>query len=66
MPYTLYVIELDPEVLTRKRFVAVNPDHRPEKPCVYVGMTGRIEKSVLPNTSAAISPIAMPSDSVSD
>lgn len=38
-PYTLYVIELDREVLARKKFVAANPDHRPDKPCVYVGST---------------------------
>jgi len=41
MPYTLYVIELDREVLTIRRFRDANPDHRPDKPCVYVGMTGR-------------------------
>lgn len=41
MPYTLYVIELDPVVRTRKRFMAKNPDARPDKPAVYVGMTGR-------------------------
>jgi predicted GIY-YIG superfamily endonuclease len=41
MPYTLYVIELDPEVRTRKRFMAKNPAARPDKPSVYVGMTGR-------------------------
>ena len=39
MPYTLYVIELDREVLTRSRFSKANPDHRPDKPCVYVGST---------------------------
>jgi predicted GIY-YIG superfamily endonuclease len=41
MPYTLYVIELDRAVLTIRRFREANPDHRPDKPCVYVGMTGR-------------------------
>ncbi len=41
MPYTLYVIELDPVVRTRKRFMEKNPDARADKPCVYVGMTGR-------------------------
>ena len=41
MPYTLYVIELDPEVRTRKRFMAKNPDARADKPSVYVGMTGK-------------------------
>jgi hypothetical protein len=44
MPYTLYVIELDPEVLTRKRFVARNPQHRTDKPCVYVGKTGKTDE----------------------
>lgn len=41
MPYTLYVIELDPAVLELKKFREKNPDHRPEKRCVYVGMTSR-------------------------
>jgi predicted GIY-YIG superfamily endonuclease len=41
MPYTLYVIELDAEVRMLKRFMAKNPDARPDKPAVYVGMTGR-------------------------
>ncbi len=41
IPYTLYVIELDREVLTRKRFVAANPDHRPDKRCVYIGMSSK-------------------------
>jgi hypothetical protein len=41
MPYTCYVIELDPEVLISKRFCARNPDRRTDKPCVYVGMTSK-------------------------
>ena len=36
----LYVILLDPEVLSDRRFREANPDHRPDKPCVYVGSTG--------------------------
>ena len=39
MPYTLYVIELDPAVRTKKRFMAANPGYRADKPCVYVGST---------------------------
>lgn len=39
--YCLYVIELDRAVLGRKKFVAANPDHASDKPCVYVGMTSR-------------------------
>jgi hypothetical protein len=41
MPYTLYVIELDPAVLQLKKFRDKNPDHRPDKRCVYVGMTSK-------------------------
>lgn len=38
--YHVYVVELDPAVLERKKFVARSPAYRPGKPCVYVGMTG--------------------------
>ena len=37
--YGVYVIDLDPEVLTDKRFRAANPDWQDGKPCVYVGST---------------------------
>lgn len=36
----VYVIELAPEVLGERRFLRANPDYRPGRPCVYVGMTG--------------------------
>ena len=39
MPYSLYVIELRPEVLDEPRFAKRNPDRRADKPCVYVGQT---------------------------
>ena len=39
--YSVYVIALAPEVLTVRKFCAANPDYRPGKPCVYVGMTIR-------------------------
>lgn len=35
--YSVYVIELDPEVLACRRFRAANPDWCDGKPCVYVG-----------------------------
>jgi predicted GIY-YIG superfamily endonuclease len=35
------VIELRREVLGEARFAARNPDHRADKPCVYVGQTAR-------------------------
>ena len=38
--YSVYVIELSPEVLQRGRFRRSNPDYDATKPCVYVGMTG--------------------------
>jgi hypothetical protein len=37
--YNLYVIELDPEVLKVAQFRNANPQHRDDKPCVYVGQT---------------------------
>ena len=38
--YSVYVVELSPEVLQRGRFRRANPDYDATKPCVYVGMTG--------------------------
>jgi len=38
--YHVYVVELDPSVLDRKKFRDRNPGYRAGKPCVYVGMTG--------------------------
>jgi len=37
--YSIYVIELDPAVLGKNKFLEKNPDFKPGKPCVYVGMT---------------------------
>ena len=36
----VYVVELSNEVLSKPRFMKSNPNYRPGKPCVYVGMTG--------------------------
>jgi len=38
--YHVYVVELAADVLGERRFRKANPDYRPGKPCVYVGMTG--------------------------
>jgi hypothetical protein len=38
--YSVYVVELAPEVLYERRFRKANPDYVPSRPCVYVGMTG--------------------------
>ncbi len=36
----VYVVELSNDVLRESRFQKANPDYIPDKPCVYVGMTG--------------------------
>ena len=36
---SVYVIELDPDVLNDKKFRERNPDHDPEYLCLYVGRT---------------------------
>ena len=36
----VYVVELSADVLFEPKFRNANPDYRPGKPCVYVGMTG--------------------------
>lgn len=37
----MYVIVLSRDVRYEPKFRCCNPDHDPEKPCVYVGMTGQ-------------------------
>ena len=37
---SVYVVELDKDVLNEPRFRKANPDYHLGKPCVYVGMTG--------------------------
>lgn len=39
--HSVYVVLLSRDVLYERKFVKCNPDHDPEKPCVYVGMTGQ-------------------------
>ena len=39
--YYVYVIELDPGVLVRRRFAAANPGHRKGRACLYVGSSVR-------------------------
>ena len=38
--HNVYVVELSRDVLLERGFAAANPQHRADKPCVYVGMTG--------------------------
>lgn len=39
--YSVYVIELSPEVRKEAKFMRCNPAYIDGKPCVYVGMTGQ-------------------------
>ena len=39
--YRVYVIELSPDVLGKKRVADENAGRREDKPCVYVGQTAR-------------------------
>jgi hypothetical protein len=38
--HNVYVVELDKTVLNEPRFARANPQHDPEKSCLYVGATG--------------------------
>ena len=39
--HSVYVVLLSSDVLYERKFVKCNPDYDPDKPCVYVGMTGQ-------------------------
>ena len=39
--HSVYVVLLSREVLYERKFVKCNPGYDPDKPCVYVGMTGQ-------------------------
>ncbi len=47
--HIVYVIELDPSVLSDKKFRAANPHHNPSLPCLYVGSTGLTAKERFKN-----------------
>jgi predicted GIY-YIG superfamily endonuclease len=38
--HSVYVVQLDPAVAKLKKVQTLNPHRDPNKPCVYVGMTG--------------------------
>jgi predicted GIY-YIG superfamily endonuclease len=38
--HSVYVIELSRGVLYERKFQRANPDYDPQKPCLYIGMTG--------------------------
>ena len=39
--YNIYVIDLDKDVLSIKKFREMNPDNIDDYPCVYVGQTAK-------------------------
>jgi len=39
--HNIYVIELDKQVLEKRKFREANPDYVDDSPCVYVGMTSK-------------------------
>ena len=39
--HNIYVIELDKQVLEKRKFREANPDYAENSPCVYVGMTSK-------------------------
>ena len=39
--HNIYVIELDKQVLEKRKFRKANPDYVENSPCVYVGMTSK-------------------------
>ena len=41
MAYSVYVIELRPDVMEKRAFAGKNADRREDKPCLYVGQTAR-------------------------
>ncbi len=47
--HIVYVIELDPSVLSERKFREANPNHNPSLPCLYVGNTGLTAKERFKN-----------------
>jgi len=42
MPYYVYVVELEKEVLTSKKFRVRNPQLNPKKSCFYIGQSAHL------------------------
>ncbi len=54
MHHYVYVVLLDPVVGKFRKVRAVNPKRDPQKPCVYVGMTGLKPEERFANHKAGI------------
>ena len=57
--HNVYVVLLEPAVGKLRSVRAVNPNHDPAKPCVYVGMTGLDPKERFANHKAGIKAAAV-------
>jgi hypothetical protein len=44
MPYYVYVVELDKDVITSRKFRKANPSMNPNLPCFYVGQSYHLPK----------------------
>jgi predicted GIY-YIG superfamily endonuclease len=52
--HNVYVIELDPAAAMSPRAQRLNPRRDPQKPCVYVGMTGLTVEQRFANHKAGV------------
>jgi hypothetical protein len=52
--HNVYVVLLDPAAVKLRKVRAANPNRDPEKPCVYVGMTGLDPQTRFANHKAGI------------
>lgn len=52
--HAVYVVLLSRAVLYERKFVKCNPNYDPDKPCVYVGMTGLSPKARFEKHKAGI------------
>ena len=52
--HNVYVIELEPAVAKIHKVLSANPNRDPQKPCVYVGLTGLTPEKRFANHKAGI------------
>jgi len=57
--HCVYVVLLDPAVGKIRTVRVANPDRKPKKPCVYVGMTGLTPEERFANHKAGIKAAAV-------
>jgi hypothetical protein len=52
--HNVYVVLLDPAVTRHRKIKLLNPNRRPELPCVYVGLTGLTPEERFANHKAGL------------